>query len=53
MAWEYLVKVYKTNNGETWLGTVLDNQGRQHWELVSFDFQSGTAIFKRPVKEAK
>lgn len=48
MAWEYVVRTYKVGLDGATLTAYLDIEGTQHWELVAFDFQSGTAIFKRP-----
>lgn len=46
--WEYVVRNFpESRTHAAMLGSRLSAEGEQEWELVAFDFESGTAIFKR------
>ncbi|SMD20349.1 hypothetical protein [Rhizobium sp. RU36D] len=45
--WEYVVRTFDRHSDDE-LTSLLDAEGEQEWELVSFDFQMGRAVFKRP-----
>lgn len=46
--WEYVVRTFQGQPSDATLTHLLDVEGRQEWELVSFDFQTGRSVFKRP-----
>lgn len=45
--WEYVVRTFLNRDGDAMLTSLLDEQGRQGWELVAFDFDRCRAVFKR------
>ncbi len=47
--WEYVVRTYDGAEFDAVLGSALNVDGLQEWELVAFDFQRGRAVFKRKV----